>query len=553
MDPESSFIQLLASIEKCMIRPFEVSLEDNDNIITNMEQLLDAENIKLFRFLNEKSDNAYAAKLIGNFYEIKYDEGKMSDIAARTEASKWFRKSAEMGQPIALTKIGLDHMKGEYGEKNYQLAMEFFKKAADKKHPDAMFNIGEMYYYGHGIPISLPDAFNWYLNAAKLGDIAGVLSVAYMYLNGEAVDKSCTEGLKWSHEAAKMGDPMGMCNIADLYNGTYPDFTPTDKKVAMEWYLKAANLGSAYAMRVLGNTHYEKDQKQSLEWYKKSSDVEPDDSIMYSIGQMYEFDIGCTASLSESLLWYARSAALNNARAMNKMGTYYFYGWAVTPDYNAAFSWYMKAAQLKDAEGIANVGYMYYHGLGCIQDKKKAFKWLLKSLDKKYSHACHELGVFYKNAYLETKTGSQEIIKTYEKGAELGNIEAMLELGDLYQKGVYTEKDEKLALKWYHEAANNKNHTALTKIGEIYEDQKNIDQAIKYFARSLQKITDKAEAERMKKKITKLMDTNNIDLLIEWIKLVDEKAEKANKIPEAVTDKKKEVLHQPEGDGYILC
>ncbi|AYV83039.1 MAG: hypothetical protein Hyperionvirus4_4 [Hyperionvirus sp.] len=552
MDTETSFIQLLALIEKCMITPFQVTTEDNENIVTNMEQLLEAENIKLFGFLNERSDNAYAAKLIGNFYNIKYEEDK-SDIGSRTEAYKWYGKSAEMGQPFAMINIGLNHMNGDSVEQNYELAMEFFKKAVEKKHADGMFHVGEMYYYGYGVPKSLPHAFNWYMDAAKLGDIDGIYSVAYMYLNGEGVDKSYTECLKWYHQAAIIGNPHSMCYIADLYNGDYPDFTP-DKKVAMEWYLKAANLGSVDAMRIIADSYYEKDQKEALEWYKKITNIEADDTIMYFIGQMYELGQGCTSNLSESLLWYGRAAALNNVSAMNKIAAYYYYGRAVPCDYNAAFSWYMKAAQLKSAVGIANVGNMYYQGLGCIQDKKKGIKWLQKSLEKKCAESSIHLGRYYKNAYTQTdKTASEKIIQIYEKGAELGCTKAMLELGDLYQKGVYTEKDEKLALKWYHEAVNNKNYTALTKIGEIYEDQKNIDQAIKYFTRSLQKITDKVEAEGMKKKITKLMKTNNIDLLTEWIKLVDEKAEKAHKIPEPEPEKpKSEVLH-PDGDGYILC
>jgi len=134
-------------------------------------------------------------------------------------------------------------------------------------------------------------------------------------------------------------------------------------------------------------------------------------------------------------------------------------------------------------------------------------------------------------------------------------VDAMLELGDIYRNGVYVEKDDRVAVRWYQEAINNKCHEGFMRMGKLYVEQKNMGLAIKYYARGHQKMADKSSVDTLKLrvKINQLMVGEKMELIDEWILLVDQNVELQRKITNLEGDNEKlrsEVLYQPEGDGY---
>ncbi|AYV83219.1 MAG: hypothetical protein Hyperionvirus5_25 [Hyperionvirus sp.] len=537
---EPCFNQLQILIEKYMNASMEEILPKNENIMNSLKKLSDEDKIKLLAFLSEKSDNSYVAKLLGNFYE------NQSSLA---ESWKWYMKSAEMGDSFGMQNVGRYYSNGLFVKQDYHLAVEFFSKGADKKNPYCMSSIGDCYFYGRGVAISVEKALDWYLKAADARDITAIMSLGFMYANGKGVEKSFTEAMKWYLRGADLGNTPAMNEIGDIYNdGRWPDF-PKNNEESMKWYLKSANLGSYCAMRAIGCKYYEgvdvaQDFKEAMKWYKMSNDIHESAILMLAIGGMYLLGQGVRKNVTEALVWYIRSAGLGNTKAMNRIGDLYYDGAGVDRDYIETLKWYRKAAALKDGEGMSNVGYMYSHGLGCEKNNTEALKWYTKAFDHKYVKASLYIADYYKGEDIKSDGG--EVVRWYKKGAEAGYGEAMLQLGDIYQKGIYAEKNATFAIKWYEEAIKNKMYAGLTKIGDLYLEQKQIDSALKYYARSVEKITDRIEAEKLKLKITQLMKDHSFDLIHEWIVLVDKKI-----LLEVENEKlKSEVLYQPCGDGF---
>ncbi|AYV80405.1 MAG: hypothetical protein Harvfovirus1_30 [Harvfovirus sp.] len=530
--------ELRTLIEKCMHGPYEKEkILNNKHIVKNMIKLSIGDRKKLLIFLREKSDNGFVAKLMGNFYR---DDDHL-------ESYSWFVKSAEMGDSMAMYNVGRHYCDGTAVKEDYSKAIEWFLKAVEKKNSTAMYCIGRLYYCGHVGEINYKEAVDWYMKAALLGKISAILALAEMYCKGIHFEKSYKEGLVWYLKAADLGETYAMDILGDIYGGLrWKDF-PKNEEEAMKWYLKSANLGSRASMRVLGDRYscgngVRQDYKEALVWYKKSDDVEQDDYVMLNIGDHYHWGMGVSKNETEAMSWYMRSAMLDNGTAMTRIADFYYFRYGVERDHKEALKWYNKAALQGNGFAMNSIGYMYFFGEGCELNKKEALMWFRKAFSHGYADASLEIARYYKYEGENIKPDYKEMINSYQKGAELNSAKAMMELGNLYREGREgdVEKDEKLALKWYHDAVEGEPFDALTKIADVYLEQGNIDQAIKYYARARQKTKDVTASDKLKVKIRELVRKIKVDIFNEWITLVDEN-EKL----------KTEVMYQPDGDGFL--
>lgn len=126
------------------------------------------------------------------------------------DAAKWYRKSAEAGEPDGEYGLGTMYMVGEGVERDTAEATRWFEKAAAKKHEGAIRSLATGVANGT-IKIDeakQADAVTWLRAAADLGAIDATEALAKAYLNG-----------RWG--------------------------LPTDKKLAEEYQSKAFNLRSA--------------------------------------------------------------------------------------------------------------------------------------------------------------------------------------------------------------------------------------------------------------------------------------------------------------------
>ena len=86
-----------------------------------------------FDLIKEKAEegDSYAQVLLGNYYYIGYQEGIKQNFL---EAAKWYRKSAEQGNP------------------------------------EGMYCLGQLYFSGEGVDKNINESKNWLLKSEKLGN-----------------------------------------------------------------------------------------------------------------------------------------------------------------------------------------------------------------------------------------------------------------------------------------------------------------------------------------------------------------------------------------------
>ncbi|EGB07602.1 hypothetical protein AURANDRAFT_6990, partial [Aureococcus anophagefferens] len=70
----------------------------------------------------------------------------------------------------------------------------------------------------------------------------------------------------------------------------------------------------------------------------------------------------------------------------------------------------------------------------------------------------------------------------YQRAAELGDVDAMVFLGELYERGSGVKLDKKKAMKLYRPAADRGHADAQTHVGILLDSEQKFEEAFRYFA-----------------------------------------------------------------------
>lgn len=114
---------------------------------------------------------------------MMYYEGKGVELD-HTEASEWWRKSAENGHIQSQLYLGIAYYYGDGVEMNKKEAMRYFILAAKQRDEDAMKLLHK---------------------AAEQGDVEAQAGLGAMYAEGIGVFQDKAEGVKWLQKAAEQG------------------------------------------------------------------------------------------------------------------------------------------------------------------------------------------------------------------------------------------------------------------------------------------------------------------------------------------------------------
>ena len=97
------------------------------------------------------------------------------------------------------------------------------------------------------------------------------------------------------------------------------------------------------------------------------------------IGVSYATGVGITKNLSESLIWFQKSAAQGFSKAQNNLGLAYLEGLGVEKNIRKANQWWRQAALQGEATAQFNLAISYSNGYGVNRDVEKATEYYLAS------------------------------------------------------------------------------------------------------------------------------------------------------------------------------
>ncbi len=163
----------------------------------------------------------------------------------------------------------------------------------------------------------------------------------------------------------------------------------------------------------------QKDYESAMDWFLKASDM-GSTVAMNRIGLMNFYGQGGIQDYETALNWFLRAANLGNVCAMVNVGAVLLKYYAEEPEtLKTAEKWYLKAAEAGVAQAMNWAGYSYVEGIGAYKDYTIAKEWYQKSADAGSSTAMFELGQFYTKGYgvpQDYDIAMEWFIKAYANG-----------------------------------------------------------------------------------------------------------------------------------------
>jgi TPR repeat protein len=263
----------------------------------------------------------------------------------------WLRKAAGAGDATAMLSLGLCHTSGRGAVQSFEEALTWYRKAAEAGSGDAMSNIGSAYQKGEGAPRDRVEAARWWRKAAYAGSVEGMLALGVAFKEGSGAERSDEEAVKWWHKAAEAGSMAAMFELACAYEfgcGTRRSMIDAEK-----WWGKLRNAGTGEEVAARCTSCTGVLSVDPVGWFRKGAGLGSAEA-MRSIGQCYEKGEGLDRSLEEAVNWYRKAAESGSREAMRNLGLLYEGGQGVMRSVEDATIWYRKAAEEED--GVRSLG-----------------------------------------------------------------------------------------------------------------------------------------------------------------------------------------------------
>jgi TPR repeat protein len=94
------------------------------------------------------------------------------------------------------------------------------------------------------------------------------------------------------------------------------------------------------------------------------------------------------------------------------------------------------------------------------------------------------LGSAYRHGLLGIVKSDKKAAKIWKRGVELGNVDAMAYLADMYWEGSGVKLDKKKAERLYRAAADRGDAAAQFNVGVVLHSEKKFEEAFRYYALS---------------------------------------------------------------------
>lgn len=169
---------------------------------------------------------------------------------AASEAYKLYRRAADAGSALGLSKVGWLYEEGLHVPEDDREAFGWYLRAAQAGEPTAMASVAHAYELGHGVERNMRMAIHWYKKSGAAGRLASYNWLGATYQSGIDVPRNWARAIHYYRIAAYRGYSLSMQNLGWLYmhaEGLKPDYAK-----AFFWYKKAYDAGEPIAGDSLG-------------------------------------------------------------------------------------------------------------------------------------------------------------------------------------------------------------------------------------------------------------------------------------------------------------
>ena len=411
-----------------------------------------------------------AATHLGDLYF--YGHGVDTDYE---QSYYWFSKAAQSNNAYAQYSIAFMYIKGQFVEKDDTQVIKWMKLAAENGYTEAQKNMGEYYYYGSfGCRRDMKEAIKWYEMGAKSNEPTCVFTLGLIYEEGDGVQKNILKAADWYQKGAQAGIPSCLYNLGKLIINK--EISGEEEK-GFNLIQQAAESGYSFAQNYMGRAYrfgwyVNANPVRATNWFTKAAEQNMPDA-MCNLGDMYSYEDGLTIDYEKAFYWYKKAAETKHSRALTELGDMYYAGKGVRQDYQKAMEYYQKACDEGYPYAFYSLGFMYWKGQGTLPDKEKAQEYLSQAaamgnesafqLLNRMDHESEEekdIDPFARQAYLEAQQAladkeTEKYINLLSQSANLGYVQALNDLGDLYFNGELAPKHMGKAYEYFLKASQN--------------------------------------------------------------------------------------------------
>jgi TPR repeat protein len=168
--------------------------------------------------------------------------------------------------------------------------------------------IGDLYnsHTFHCSKRDIQKALDWYLKAHENGNKEAAYIIAKLYKTATSIENRKQICLDWYKTAYEGGDAEA------AYDAGVICYNEGDFKGAMEWFVKAEQLGHSNAAVIIGEQYnngsgVEKDPEEAVKWYKKAY-LLGTCGASHRIAEYYD-----TIDKAEAFKWWYRSSTAHDS------------------------------------------------------------------------------------------------------------------------------------------------------------------------------------------------------------------------------------------------
>jgi hypothetical protein len=337
---------------------------------------------------------------------------------------------------------------------DFNKAVEHYEKGVEHGSYKCGYALGLMFHSGMGVEKDDEIARDYFkqnyeilLSEAESKDPVSMHILGTYFYYGFYVQRYIFKAIEWFLKAAELGYSDSQYMLGMIYETIGHD----DKQLASSkhYYELAAKQDHPYAQYALGILAIEEERWKDAELYLEKAANQQYGLAAYSLAMLYqERDPKHPIKAFE---WFMVAAKQGNTQAEYYVGMYYQNGKGVPQNMDQAIHWFEKAAIKKEKNAL------YHLAMILIKQEEKDYVTIAKLLEQAsaqdHAHAQYNLAVMYQKGD-GVEQSMQKSFFWYEKAANAGLAIAQYNLGMIYFEGKIVEKDEARAKELWQKAAD---------------------------------------------------------------------------------------------------
>lgn len=324
------------------------------------------------------------------------------------EGAKWILKAAESGLGAAEASVSSIYKNGNGLERNPEKAYYYAKKSYERNIIDGILALSDIYIAGCGVEKDVNKAIELAELALKRGSANAYSQLAFIYAKQSKWESS----FKYARHAVEAGEEGAIGILGGLYYwglGTKQNKDEGEKNLR-----NAAKKGCSTANYLIGKNYFDKDEKKiAFEWFSKAAEDKHSESIAM-LGIYYHSGIiPVKKDTKKAFLLYQEAAELGSVIGKINLAQFYMAGLGTHKDYRKGVELFQELAKDGVPEGFIGLGRCYLKGEGVVKNEAEALVQY---------YLANAYGVIDSKemiAYLENRLSPQSVILCQQKGEQI--------------------------------------------------------------------------------------------------------------------------------------